>query len=356
MWYVRYQKKLQEIYFFYFLIQYDKKTCLYIKKKNDRYRNNLPLIFSFMNTIDSQYLDLVKEILKAPLKENRTWIGTHAIACRSIRHDMSQWFPLLTTKKVPMKIVAVELEWFIKWISDKKWYQERNCHIWDERCNPQKVPYGHDEETKKKMMEESDLGRIYGVQRRDRNGNIQQAKENLFNQAGFCMLNLKDTGQQIDQVKRVVETLKTNPFDRRMIVNARNPSDLNQMALPPCHYSWQVIVTLNHQWEKVLNLTWNQRSVDTMLGLPFNIASYALLLMLLAKEANMIPGILMGSLGDVHIYENHIEWAKEQMNRTSKELPKLELTNWKSIWDWQYTDFELQGYDPHPTIKFDIAV
>ena len=99
-----------------------------------------------MNNLDSQYLDLVKEIIKAPLKENRTWIGTHAIACRSIRHDMADGFPLLTTKKVPMKIVAVELEWFIKWISDKKRYQERNCHIWDERCNPQKVPYGHDEE------------------------------------------------------------------------------------------------------------------------------------------------------------------------------------------------------------------
>jgi len=309
-----------------------------------------------MNNLDSQYLDLVKEIIKAPLKENRTWIGTHAIACRSIRHDMADGFPLLTTKKVPMKIVAVELEWFIKWISDKKRYQERNCHIWDERCNPQKVPYGHDEETKKKMLEESDLWRIYWVQRRDWNWNIQKAKENLFDQAGFCMINFKDAGQQIDQVKRVVETLKTNPFDRRMIVNARNPSDLNQMALPPCHYSWQVIVTLNHKWEKVLNLTWNQRSVDTMLGLPFNIASYALLLMLLAKESNMIPGVLMGSLWDVHVYENHIQWANEQMNRQSKELPKLELTNWKSIWDWQYSDFELQWYDPHPTIKFDIAV
>jgi thymidylate synthase len=141
-----------------------------------------------------------------------------------------------------------------------------------------------------------------------------------------------------------------------MIVNAWNPSELDQMALPPCHYSWQAIVTLNHQGEKVLNLTWNQRSVDTMLGLPYNIASYALLLLLLAKESNMIPGILMGSLGDVHIYENHIDGAKEQISREPKKLPILELPNFTSIWDWKYTDFELVGYESHPKLSFEIAV
>jgi len=188
------------------------------------------------------------------------------------------------------------------------------------------------------MMEEDDLGRIYGVQRRDR------------------MWNPAEDRAGIDQLKILVETLKTNPFDRRMIVNARNPSELDQMALPPCHYSRQVIVTLNKEGQKVLNLTWNQRSVDTMLGLPFNIASYALLLMLLAKEADMIPWILMGSLGDVHVYENHVDGAKEQISREAKALPKLEITNRKSIWDRQYTDLELTGYDPHPGIKFEIAV
>jgi len=291
-----------------------------------------------MKHIDTQYLELVEEILKAPKKDNRTWIGTHAIACRSIRHDMSDGFPLLTTKKVPMRVLAVELEWFIKWINSKKWFQERNCHIWDEWCNPQKVAYAHDEETKKKMMEEDDLWRIYGVQRRD------------------WMWNSAKDGAGVDQLKELVEKLKTNPFDRRMLVSAWNPSEIDQMALPPCHYSRQVIVTMNDQWEKVLNLTWNQRSVDTMLGLPFNIASYALLLMLLAKEANMKPWILMGSLGDVHIYENHIEWAKEQLSREPKPLPKLEIKNFTSIFDRQYTDIEVTGYDPHPTIKFDIAV
>ena len=291
-----------------------------------------------MTHIDTQYLNLVQEILKAPKKDNRTWIGTHAIACQSIRHDMADGFPLLTTKKVPMRVLAVELEGFIKWINSKKRFQDRNCHIRDEWCNPKKVAYGHDEETKKKMMEEDDLGRIYGVQRRDR------------------MWNPAEDRAGIDQLKILVETLKTNPFDRRMIVNARNPSELDQMALPPCHYSRQVIVTLNKEGQKVLNLTWNQRSVDTMLGLPFNIASYALLLMLLAKEADMIPWILMGSLGDVHVYENHVDGAKEQISREAKALPKLEITNRKSIWDRQYTDLELTGYDPHPGIKFEIAV
>ncbi len=284
-----------------------------------------------MEHIDLQYANLVREILSAPKKENRTGVSTHAIACRSIRHDMADGFPLLTTKKMGMKNIAAELECFIKWLSSKKEFHERNCHIWDEWANPQKVPYGNDEVSKKNMMEEDDLGRIYGVQWRNRMGTI-------------------------DQLKDVVDKLKTNPFDRRMIVNAWNPSELDQMALPPCHYSWQVIVTINHQGEKVLNLTWNQRSVDTMLGLPYNIASYALLLLLLAKESNMVPGILMGSLGDVHIYENHSDGAQEQISRELKLLPKLEILNFTSIWDWKYTDIELIWYESHPKIEFTIAV
>jgi len=284
-----------------------------------------------MEHIDLQYASLVREILKAPKKENRTGVDTYAIACWSIRHDMADGFPLLTTKKMGMKNIAAELECFIKGLYSKKDFHDRNCHIWDEWANPQKVPYGNDEETKKKMMEEDDLWRIYGVQWRDRMWGV-------------------------DQLKNVVDTLKTNPFDRRMIVNAWNPSELHQMALPPCHYSWQVIVTVNHQGEKVLNLTWNQRSVDTMLWLPYNIASYALLLLLLAKESHMVPGILMWSLGDVHVYENHVDGAIEQISRELKILPKLEITNFTSIWNWKYTDIELIWYESHPKIEFTIAV
>ena len=134
-----------------------------------------------MEHIDLQYQRLVQEILQAPKKANRTGISTYAIACRSIRHDMADGFPLLTTKKMGMKTIAAELECFIKGLHSKKDFQERNCHIWNEWCNPKKVPYGHDEETKQRMMEEDDLGRIYGVQWRDWNGNINQAKEDFFN-------------------------------------------------------------------------------------------------------------------------------------------------------------------------------
>jgi thymidylate synthase len=237
-----------------------------------------------MEHIDLQYASLVREILLSPKKENRTGIDTYAIACRSIKHDMADGFPLLTTKKMGMKNIAAELECFIKGISSKKEFHERNCHIWDEWANPQKVPYGNDEATKAKMLAEDDLGRIYGVQWRDGKKYTKDEETGLYKQ------------ESIDQLKNAINVLKYDPFGspgRRIIVNAWNPAELDQMALPPCHYAFQVIVTLNHQGEKVLNLTWNQRSVDTMLGLPYNIASYALLLLLLAKETNMVPGILM---------------------------------------------------------------
>ncbi len=297
--------------------------------------------------IDVQYADLVKEILAAPKKENRTGISTYAIACWNIRHDMADGFPLLTTKKMGMKTIAAELECFIKGLNTKKEFHERNCHIWDEWCNPQKVPYGNDAETKAKMMAEDDLGRIYGTQWRDWKTYEKDEATGLYKQGS------------IDQLKNAIDILKNDPFGspgRRNIVAAWNPAELKQMALPPCHYDFQLIVTLNHQGEKVLNLKWDQRSVDTMLGLPFNIASYALLLLVIAKEVAMIPGILMGTLGDTHVYENHLTGAQEQISREPKSLPKIEITNFTSIWDWKYTDFEMTGYESHPKIDFEIAV
>lgn len=297
--------------------------------------------------IDLQYGALVNEIIEAPKKENRTGIATYAIACWSIRHDMADGFPLLTTKKMGMKTIAAELECFIKGLYSKKEFHDRNCKIWDEWCNPQKVPYGNDQASKAKMLAEDDLGRIYGVQWRDWKKYVKDDATGLYKQ------------ESIDQLKNAIDVLKNDPFGspgRRIMVNAWNPAELDQMALPPCHYAFQLITTLSHQGEKVLNLEWNQRSVDTMLGLPFNIASYALLLLIIAKEVNMIPGILMGTLGDVHIYENHIEGVKEQISREPYPLPKLEITNFTSIWDWKYTDFELTGYVAHPKIDFEIAV
>lgn len=287
------------------------------------------------------YLQIVKSILEnGTMKDNRTGIGTLAIAGTMFEHDMSKGFPLLTTKKVPFRLIASELEFFIKGITDKQWLLARNNHIWDEWANPKKAPYGHDEASKKRMAEERDLGAIYGFQWCH------------FN-APYRGYDADYSGQGIDQLKNVVETLKKNPNDRRMIVSAWNPSMLGEMALPPCHYGFQVTVI-----DGKLNLLWNQRSVDTMLGLPFNIASYALLLHLLAKESGLKEGRLIGFLADTHIYANHVEGAKEQLARDPEKypLPKIETENFSSIFDWKYEDTKLVGYESYPTIKLEIAV
>ncbi|PJA89829.1 MAG: thymidylate synthase [Candidatus Magasanikbacteria bacterium CG_4_9_14_3_um_filter_32_9] len=288
-----------------------------------------------------QYLDIVKNVLEnGERKPNRTGVDTIAIAGTFFEHDMSKGFPMLTTKKVPFGLVASELEFFIKGITDKQWLQDRNNHIWDEWAYPKKAPYGHDEEAKKRMLEERDLGAIYGFQWRNFNAPYEHHTSDY-------------SGKGVDQLKNVIEKLKTNPDDRRMIVSAWNPTMLDEMALPPCHYAFQVTV-INGK----LNLLWNQRSVDVMLGLPFNIASYALLLHLLAKESSFEEGRLIGFLADTHIYENHLNGAKEQLERDSNKfpLPKIETENFSSIFDWQYTDTKLNDYQSYPRIKFDIAI
>lgn len=287
------------------------------------------------------YLNIVRKILDSgKLVDTRTGIKAYTIAGAIFEHDMQDGFPLLTTKKVPLRLVASELEFFINGITNKAWLQERNNHIWDEWAKPQLAPYGHDEESKKKMLEEKDLGPIYGFQWRH------------FN-APYDKFNSNYEGKGIDQLKKIIETLKNNPRDRRMIVSAWNPLQFDEMALPPCHYAFQVTVINNK-----LNLLWNQRSVDTMLGLPFNIASYALLLHLLAKEAGLEEGKLVGFLADVHIYENHITGAKEQLTRDPNKylLPKIETGNWKSVFDWKYDDTKVINYESYDRIKFDIAI
>jgi thymidylate synthase len=286
-----------------------------------------------------QYLDIVEKILtKGEQKENRTGVDTIAVAGAMFEHDMSEGFPLLTTKKMYFKGVKSELEFFIKGLTDKKWLQEENNHIWDEWCTPKKVSYGNDEESKKKMKDERDLGPIYGFQWRHWNANYD----------GF---DKEYSGKGIDQLEKIVNTLKKNPNDRRMIVSAWNPEKIPEMALPPCHYGFQVTV-INDK----LNLLWNQRSVDTMLGLPFNIASYGLLLHLLAKESGFKEGKLVGFLGDVHIYKNHLDGAKEQLKREPFGLPKIITENFTSIFDWKYGNSKLEDYKSHPPIKFEIAV
>lgn len=287
------------------------------------------------------YLDIVRHVLEhGEQKGNRTGTDAIAVAGAMFEHDMSKGFPLLTTKKTPFKLVASELEFFIKGLTDKRWLQDKNNHIWDEWAHPKKAAYGHDEASKQRMIEERDLGPIYGFQWRH------------FN-ASYASHDFDHTGQGIDQLSQVIETLKKNPTDRRMIVMAWNPVALPEMALPPCHYGFQLTVI-----GKKLNLLWNQRSVDVMLGLPFNIASYALLLHLLAKEAGLEEGRLIGFLADTHIYINHIDGAKEQLTRDPNRysLPRLQTPTFTSIFNWKCEDTKPEGYESYPRIAFDIAV
>ena len=284
-------------------------------------------------------MDIVQKILNTGFrKTNRTGIDALSIAGAMFEHDMSNGFPLLTTKKVPFRLVASELEFFIQGITDKEWLKEQNNHIWDEWCSPDAVPYGNDEQTKVKMMSERELGPIYGWQWRN------------FG-AKYTTFNNPPEGNGVDQLEKLVQTLKTDPDNRRMIVSAWNPCDLHRMALPPCHYNFQVTVIDNK-----VNLLWNQRSVDVALGLPFNIASYGCLLHLLAKEAGLGEGRLIGFLGDTHIYVNHIDAIRQQLERQPKSLPQIKTEKFTSIFDWHYSDTIIEGYDPHPAIKFEIAV
>lgn len=280
-----------------------------------------------------QYLDILERILnEGKIKHNRTGIDTLSISGSMIEFDMSSGkFPLLTTKKMGLKNICAELEMFIHGIADKKYLQERNCHIWDEWANPAKVPYGNDEETKAKMKSETDLGKIYGYQ------------WNNFNDSG------------INQLKNVIETLKTNPTDRRMIVSAWNPQQLGEMALPPCHYCFQLLSN-----DGYVDLLWNQRSSDFPIGVPYDLASYAMLLTLICKQVGMKPGKVIGFFADSHIYVNQIDMVKTQLERTPFESPSVEILNaddpnW-TIWDWKYTDFELKNYNSHSALKAPVAV
>lgn len=285
------------------------------------------------------YLDILRQIMDhGTRKENRTGIDTIAIAGAMFEHDMSQGFPLVTTKSVPFRLIASETEFFLKGMTDKKWLQEQNNHIWDEWCSPTKVPYGHDQQTKDMMREERDLGPIYGWQWRNWG-------------AAYESYDKPPKGDGIDQVRRVMDKLKQDPNDRRMIVSAWNPSHISEMALPPCHYSFQITVIGNK-----LNLLWNQRSVDSVLGLPFNIAGYGLLLHLFAKQAGIEEGRLVGFLADTHIYENHLEGLEAQLSREPYPLPKIETADFKDILEWKYTDTKILDYKHHPRIKFEVAV
>jgi thymidylate synthase len=357
-----------------------------------------------MNRLDEQYQRLLQDIIEFGVeKKDRTGTGTKSIFGYTIHHNMRNGFPLLTTKKVPFKTMATELMWFLMGDTNIKYLVDNNCHIWDGDAYQgylKRVGNGLQPATKERFIEmikngeESrvdangwrigELGPIYGKQWR-RWGIQWEDTESI---------------EYIDQITNLINNLKTNPDSRRLMVSAWNVGELNEMVLPPCHYGFQVytrelsrverVDDYNSKFEnkievpfikinlgdaientidtaltqaniptRAISLMWNQRSVDVFLGLPFNIASYGLLLEMIAREVNMVPEHLIGHLGDTHLYSNHIEQAKEQISREPKELPTLKMSsghNFRAAMagkadEIDLNDFILLGYEPHPTIK-----
>ena len=269
------------------------------------------------NNLDKKYQQLLSDIIQFGVeKKDRTGTGTISEFGHQIRHKMSEGFPILTTKKMAWKQIVSELLWFLTGQTNIAFLHKHNNHIWDG-------------DYEKSGRTDGDLGPIYGKQWRQ----------------------WKGENGKIDQIDNLVRELKTNPDSRRLMVSAWNVGELDQMVLPPCHYGFQVW-TREENGQRYISLMWNQRSVDTFLGLPFNIASYGLLLHILANEVNMIPDELIGNLGDTHLYLNHIEQAKEQIGRTSFDLPKLKTdAKMDGICCNVPDDFVLEGYQYHPTIK-----
>ena len=290
-----------------------------------------------------QYLELLDTICReGVVRDDRTGTGTKGIFGYQMRFNLSEGFPLLTTKRVFLKGVIHELLWFLKGDTNIKYLVENGVHIWDsdayryynELCVKHGVlPVDMDTFLEAAGVESpidgyrfGDLNNVYGYQWRSWP---------------------KPDGGHIDQIAELIETIKHNPTSRRMIVSAWNVADVKQMALPPCHTMFQFFVA-----EGKLSCQLYQRSADTFLGVPFNIASYALLTMMLAKECGLEAGDFVHTLGDAHLYLNHLSQAAEQLSREPRALPRMWLNpEVKSIFDYTYDDFRLEGYDPHPTIK-----
>lgn len=262
-----------------------------------------------------QYLDLLSHVLEhGDKKEDRTGTGTISVFGYQMRFDLSEKFPLLTTKKVHLKSVIHELLWFLKGSTNIGYLKENGVSIWDEWAD-----------------ENGDLGPVYGSQWRSWQ---------------TC------DGRTIDQISNLIENIKSNPDSRRLIVSAWNVGEVDKMKLPPCHCFFQFYVANDK-----LSCQLYQRSADIFLGVPFNIASYALLTLMIAQVTNLAPGEFVHTLGDAHIYSNHIEQVKQQLSREAKDLPIMKINpHVKDIFSFKYDDFEILNYDPHPLIKAPVAV
>jgi thymidylate synthase len=377
-----------------------------------------------MNTIDSKYQELLQDILDNGVeKEDRTGTGTISVFGRQIHHKMSQGFPLLTTKKMHWNSIVTELLWFLRGDTNIKFLLDYDCHIWDGDTYKNYEKITNDFQLENPIDDfiiKTIRGEMIKIETEDGDDYIILTQKEFINKIktdnefakkwgnlgpiygkqwrqwqGWMDMNGNEKGSLwYDQILQLVHSLKTNPDSRRLMVSAWNVAELDQMVLPPCHYGFQVYTRELSKFERsrhmglpegehflddvldkhnipkrAISLMWNQRSVDTFLGLPFNIASYALLLEIIAKEVDMIPEDLIGNLGDVHLYKNHIEQAKEQISREPYDLPTIQITerNWymhekvkehlgpKSFSDkilsYRPDCFELIGYESHPKIK-----
>jgi thymidylate synthase len=364
-----------------------------------------------MNSVDKQYQTLLQHILDNGVeKKDRTGTGTLSLFGKQIRHKMSTGFPLLTTKKMPFKTIVTELLWFLRGDTNIKFLVDNGCNIWNgdaykrywncwfnnpewkptlEDCGLDLTPYTQEEFINKIKTDNEfakkwgELGPIYGKQWRNWRHHYPKTYPEINQYEQYIGV------KTIDQIANLISELKTNPDSRRLMVNAWNVGELDQMVLPPCHYGFQVYTrelsdderneirdmqyfkNRLHQslkgsdakidWENIptraISLMWNQRSVDTGLGLSFNIASYSLLLMMIAKQVNMIPDEVIGNLGDVHLYLNHIEPIKEQLTREPYPLPTVKISDRvvNDISEYTLDDIVLENYQSHPTIKMPLS-
>jgi thymidylate synthase len=264
---------------------------------------------------ERQYLDLLAHVLeRGAHKSDRTGTGTRSVFGWQMRFDLAQSFPLLTTKKVHLKSIVLELLWFLSGDTNVRWLQERGVSIWDEWAD-----------------DKGDLGPVYGYQWRHWR---------------------TPDGREIDQIRQVIEQIRSKPDSRRHIVTAWNPADVDRMALPPCHALFQFYVA-----DGALSCQLYQRSADLFLGVPFNIASYALLTLMVAQVCGLRPAEFVLTIGDAHLYLNHLDQAREQLARAPRAFPRIKLNaQVKDIFGFRYEDFALEDYDPHPAIKAPIAV
>ena len=310
-----------------------------------------------MNTLDKKYQDLLQDIIDNGVhKSDRTGTGTISVFGRQIRHNMKQGFPILTTKKVVWKGVVSELLWFLTGQTNISFLLKHNNHIWDgDAYKRYKTTYDIESRESTNGLEQlhmlSNLTKEQFIERIQTDNEFAKKWGDLGPIYGKQWRKWDGSNGRIDQIDNLINELKSNPNSRRLMVSAWNVGELEQMTLPPCHYGFQVY-TKEVDSKRYISLMWNQRSVDTFLGLPFNIASYGLLLHIIANEVDMIPDELIGNLGDVHLYSNHIEQAKEQISREPFDLPTLK-TNAKidGICCNVPDDFILEGYQPHPAIK-----